>query len=74
MASLRQTRVGRLLTIRELAEQAGVAPSTIYLLEAGRTRPSLRIIRQLAEALGVEPQEVDEFRQVIEAPGRRRKR
>ncbi|HLH27176.1 MAG TPA: helix-turn-helix transcriptional regulator [Chloroflexota bacterium] len=66
MPSLRQVRVGRLLTIRELARQAGVAMSTVYLIEAGRSRPSFRVIRQLAAALGVEPQTVDEFRGALE--------
>jgi transcriptional regulator with XRE-family HTH domain len=65
MPSLRQTRVSRLLTIRELAQRARVAPSTVYLTEAGRTRPSLRVIRQLAATLAIEPQAVDEFARVI---------
>ena len=68
MPLLRQTRVNRLLTIRELAQRAGVAPSTVYLIEAGRTQPSLRVIRQLATALGVEPQAIDEFRQALRMP------
>jgi len=66
MTAFRQLRVNRLLTIRELAQRAGVAPSTVYLIEAGRTRPSFRVIRQLAAALAVEPQAVDEFRQELE--------
>ena len=65
--SLRQVRIQRLLTIRELACQADVAVSTIYLIEAGRTRPLFRVIRQIAAALNVEPNHVDEFRQVMEA-------
>jgi transcriptional regulator with XRE-family HTH domain len=68
MASLRRLRVERLLTIRELAQRAGVAPSTVYLIEAGRTRPSFRVIRRLAVALGVEPQTVDEFREALGLP------
>jgi transcriptional regulator with XRE-family HTH domain len=69
MPSLRQIRTQRLLTIRELADRAGVAPSTIYLIEAGRTRPLLRVIRQIAAALSVDPTTVDEFRQAMEAFG-----
>jgi transcriptional regulator with XRE-family HTH domain len=65
MASLRQTRIDRLLTMRELAQRAGVALSTVYLVEAGRTRPSFRVMRQLATALAVEPQAIDEFAQVL---------
>ena len=69
MASLRQVRVARLLSIRELAQRAGIAPSTVYLLEAGRSRPSLRVIRKLCSALAVEPEAVDEFREVVWVPG-----
>ncbi len=66
MPTLREVRVSRLLTMRELARRAGVALSTVYLLEAGRTRPSLRVIRKLSAALGVAPEAVDEFRAVVE--------
>jgi transcriptional regulator with XRE-family HTH domain len=77
MSSLREVRAERLLSIRELARLASVAPSTIYLIESGRSTPRLRIVRQLAAVLGVEPQEIDEFRRVIEAtkaPTRRGRR
>jgi CheY-like chemotaxis protein len=64
---LREVRVEHLLSIRELARAAGVAPSPIYLIEAGRTTPQLSIIRKIAGALGVEPREISEFRQAIDA-------
>jgi transcriptional regulator with XRE-family HTH domain len=67
VASLRAVRVARLLTIRALAAQAGVAPSTVYLIEAGRTVPHLSMVRRLAQALDVAPATVDEFQQAIEA-------
>jgi transcriptional regulator with XRE-family HTH domain len=57
----------RLLTIRELAQQAGTAPSTIYLIEAGRTVPRLGVVRRLAAALEIDPATIDEFRPAIEA-------
>ena len=66
MPPLRAIRAARLLSIRELAQQAGVAPSTVYLIETGRVTPRQRVIRQLAAALGVSPVEVDEFRRAIE--------
>ncbi len=66
MPCLRNLRVAHLLSIRELAEQAGVAPSTIALIEAGRSTPRGRVIRRLATALDVEPAAVDEFRQAME--------
>jgi transcriptional regulator with XRE-family HTH domain len=66
MASLREVRANRLLSIRELARQASVAPSTIYLIETGRSVPRPSIIRRLSVALGVEAPEIDEFRHAIE--------
>ena len=68
MTALRRLRIERLLTIRELAQRAGVAPRTVCLVEAGRTRPSLRVIRQIATVLSVEPQAVEEFRQALRIP------
>jgi transcriptional regulator with XRE-family HTH domain len=67
VASLREVRAERLLTIRGLAQEAGVAPSTVYLIEAGRTVPRLSVVRRLATALGVPPATVTEFRHAIEA-------
>jgi transcriptional regulator with XRE-family HTH domain len=68
MPSLRQIRMARLLTIRELAQRAEVAPSTVYLLEAGRSRPTFRVIRQLSTALAVAPETIDEFSDVVWLP------
>ncbi len=64
--ALREVRAEHLLSIRELARVAGVAPSTIYLIEAGRTTPHLWVIRKIAGALGVEPLTIAEFRQAID--------
>jgi transcriptional regulator with XRE-family HTH domain len=63
---VREVRAEHLLSIRELARAAGVAPSTIYLIEAGRTTPHLSVIRKLAGALGIEPLTIAEFRQAID--------
>ena len=60
----------RLLTICEVAKLAGVAPSTIYLGEAGRTTPWPSVMRRIAAALGVDPMQIDEFRAAIAARGR----
>ncbi len=67
MASLRELRAERLLSVRELARRASVAPSTIFLIETGRTIPRPRVARQIAEVLGVEPADVEEFCRRIEA-------
>ncbi len=66
MARLETIRRQRLLSQRDLAERARVAKSTIYLIEAGKTKPRLIVMRHICEALGVEPMEVDEFRVLLE--------
>jgi transcriptional regulator with XRE-family HTH domain len=66
MASLREIRLRQALSQRDLAQQAGVAPKTVVDLELGRQEPRLRTIRKLAAALGVPPQEIDEFQRAIE--------
>ncbi len=74
MASLRTLRRRMLLSQRDFATKAGLTPSTIYLIESGRTEPRLKVMRQICEALGVSPLEVDEFRTALEgAPDRRSK-
>ena len=67
MPPLREIRADQVLTIRELAQRAGVAPSSIFSIEARRTTPRMATMRRLATALGVAPEAVDEFRQAIEA-------
>ena len=66
MASLAALRRRALLSQRDLARRAGVAPSSVYLIEHGRTRPRGTVIRKLAMALGVsDPMQVDEFRHAV---------
>ena len=65
--SLREVRAERLLTVRELAALTGVAASTIYLTETGRTAPRPSVMKRLAASLGVGPLEIAEFRRAIEA-------
>ena len=57
-----------LLSQRDLAARAGVALSTIYLLEAGKTeRVTFKVMRAVSDALGVPPQAIAEFQRVIES-------
>ena len=73
--NLRRARVGRFLSQRELARQAGLHPITLVRLEAGATSPSSRSVRTLAATLGVEPRdltapgEVAELRRVLGSSG-----
>ena len=56
---LRKVRDMRLLSQRELAERAGLSPTTILKLESGRVdEPHPRTIRKLADALEVDPEEL----------------
>lgn len=65
LAALRKRH---LLSQRDLAHQAGVALSTIYLLEAGKTeRTTFKVMRAVSKALGVEPSSITEFRRTIES-------
>jgi transcriptional regulator with XRE-family HTH domain len=64
LASIRRRK---LLSQRALARQAGVALSTVYLLEAGKTEhATFKVMRAVSEALGVVPESIAEFRRVIE--------
>lgn len=73
MQTLREARTAQLMTMRELAERAGVAPSTIYLIEHGRTTPTLRAIRAISAALEMKAAEIVEFSAAIEERGKRRR-
>ncbi len=70
MQTLKEARAARLLTVRGLAERAGVAPSTVYLVENGRSVPRFAVIRAIWDALGVEPGDIEEFAAAIEDAGR----
>jgi transcriptional regulator with XRE-family HTH domain len=59
--TLKETRMARLMTVRELAEKAKVAPSTVHLTETGRTVPRFTVIKRLSAALDVEPATIVEF-------------
>jgi transcriptional regulator with XRE-family HTH domain len=60
-----EVRRSRLLSMRELAAKSGVSLKTISDIELGRTNPALSTIRKLSDALGVDPMEVNEFRDAI---------
>ena len=64
LATLRKRK---LLSQRDLAARAGVALSTIYLLEKGNTaRVTFKVMRAVSEALGTPPERIAEFRRVID--------
>src|SRR5260370_11027093 len=51
--NLRRWRMTREMTLSALAEQAGVAKSTVSLIERGQGNPSIDTVWALAAALGV---------------------
>ena len=55
---LRNLREQRFLSHRELAQCAGVSPTTVLNLEKEQAEPQRRTIRKIAGALGVEPAEL----------------
>ena len=60
-------RKRRLLSQRALAGQAGLALSTVYAIEAGRTeRVTFKVMRAISDALGVPPESIAEFRRTLE--------
>ncbi|MCA1645347.1 MAG: helix-turn-helix domain-containing protein [Chloroflexi bacterium] len=61
-------RKRQLLSQRALARKAGIALSTVYLLEAGRTeRATFKVMRAVSDALGVAAESIAEFRRTMEA-------
>ncbi len=65
---LAQLRKRKLLSQRDLAKRAGVALSTIYLLEAGKTeRVTFKVMRAVSSALEVPPDTIVEFRRTMDA-------
>jgi transcriptional regulator with XRE-family HTH domain len=63
---LRELRRRRYLTMRRLAEMAGLSLATIRDLESGRHRPSFPTCEKLAMALGITPDDIDECRALLE--------
>jgi transcriptional regulator with XRE-family HTH domain len=56
------------MTQRELAAAAGVTVATVSYAESGLTRPKMFTIRKICAALGVKPEEVDEFKKALDLP------
>ena len=73
LASIRKRK---LLSQRALAKEAGVALSTVYLLEAGKTEhATFKVMRAITAALDVPAESIAEFRRVLDAaPNPRRPR
>ena len=67
MKTLREWRLERLMSVRDLAEAAGLSShKTIIELEHGRQQPQYRTMRRICDALGVAAGEVTEFAAALE--------
>jgi mRNA interferase RelE/StbE len=60
LARLKWLRLRRALTQQQLAEKAGVNRVTIARLEGGQDQPFPTTVKKLADALGVQPEELME--------------
>jgi predicted transcriptional regulator len=58
MTRLKELREDKALSIRELADMAGVSRTTVWNLERSGGAAHPRTIRKLSEALGVPPREL----------------
>lgn len=67
---LREARLKKFLSIRELATAAAVSTRTVVQIEQGRTAPTFKTARKIAAALGMEPVEIDEFAALLESEGK----
>ena len=67
MPTLRELRIRKFLSVRDLARRAEVAQRTVTETEAGRRVPQPATMRKIAAALDVDPMEIDEFREAVEA-------
>ena len=63
---LRELRIQQAFTQKDLAGKAGIAAVTVTAIERGVQLPTLRTGRKLADALNVEPSDIDEVQQAIE--------
>ncbi len=56
---LREARLAKALSLDALAARAGVTSGQVWKIKRGAVTPTLRSRRLLAEALGVEPTEIE---------------
>jgi transcriptional regulator with XRE-family HTH domain len=70
VSELAKLRRSKGFSQRALAKEAGVSPSSVYEIEAGRRKPNPSTLRKVADALGVEVVDLleDEERPKFVAP------
>jgi transcriptional regulator with XRE-family HTH domain len=68
MATLKEMRLRRMLTQKELAERVGVTYQSIQGWESGNNMPRPAAMRRLCEVLQVDPDELFDALQAGRAP------
>jgi transcriptional regulator with XRE-family HTH domain len=56
--NLKRLRFLNALTQAELTQKAGLTPAAVARIERNEAEPRMTTLRKLAEALGIEPQEL----------------
>ena len=64
---MREARMKRGMSIRELSRRSGISPSTIYRIEQAKTGPRPHVARAISTVFGCSPWEITEFREVMAA-------
>jgi transcriptional regulator with XRE-family HTH domain len=59
MPTLKEIRLDKLISQEDLAKKSGVSSVTINRLERGHQKPNFKTIHKLADALGVDPHEIE---------------
>ena len=68
MATLKQHRLRKVWTVRDLSKEAGVSQQSVVNGEAGKP-VRLATMRKMADALGVSVWDVEEFAATLRAMG-----
>jgi predicted DNA-binding transcriptional regulator AlpA len=64
---MREARIIRGISIRELSRRSGISPSTIYRVERSKTFPRPHVAHAISAAMECSPWEIEEFREVMAA-------
>lgn len=70
MKPLREWRIDRVLSYRQLAALSGVTAKTLVDIEHGKRLAHYETIRKISAALNVEPRDVTEFAEALEERGK----
>ena len=64
--TLKQWRLARGYSTRQLAQIAGLTKGTVVALEVGRSKGWPQTWKRIADALGIQPEQIAEYRRLME--------